>query len=172
MVEHTDADIVIVDRHGPPGAHRNDACPFVALHQPSVDCGVASVPLGSGRTERGGLDDGLLEPASGAAVAACFQRVMHEPLLPTGRVRCRPLAAFEPGADGTHAVRTLLDGERHPVRVRRRGVDGTYCGTSVPSTHRPSCAVAEGAWLTTATCAFATSMKAPRTSNGQSSRAR
>lgn len=149
LLDHTDADIVIVDRHGLPGGHWNDAYPFVALHQPSAFYGVASLPLGSGRIDRGGLNDGFLELASGAEVSAYFQRVMHERLLPTGRVRYLPLAEFEPGTGGVHAVRTLLDGERREVRVRRRWVDGTYYGTSVPSTHRPPYAVAEGAWLAT-----------------------
>lgn len=149
LLAETDADLVIVDRHGLPGGHWNDAYPFVGLHQPSVYYGVANVPLGTERIDHGGLNDGFLELASGAEVSAYFQRVMHERLLPSGRVRYFPLSEFEPGSDGTHRVRSLLSGTVTTVTARRRWVDGTYYGTRVPSTHRPPFHVADGAWLAT-----------------------
>jgi hypothetical protein len=149
LLTETDADIVIVDRHGLPGGHWNDAYPFVALHQPSVFYGVDSVPLGSDRVDRGGLNDGFLELASGAEVSHYFQQVMRTRLLPSGRVRYFPLCELRPG-DGAHRTfRTLLSGAQTTVQVRGRFVDGTYYGTRVPSTHRPSFRVAEGAWLAT-----------------------
>jgi hypothetical protein len=147
LAEDPSADIVIVDRHGLPGGHWNDAYPFVALHQPSAFYGVASVPLGSGRIDEGGLNDGFLELASGAEVSAYFQRVMHERLLASGRVRYFPLSDLQTAPDGTSSFRALLSGEQTAVHVRRRVVDGTYYGTRVPSTHRPAFEVAEGAWL-------------------------
>lgn len=149
LLAETDADIVIADRHGLPGGHWNDAYPFVALHQPSAFYGVASVPLGSDRIESGGLNDGFMELASGAEVSAYFQRVMRERLLPSGRVRYLPLSELSVGADGVHRIRSLLSGQTTDVRVRRRWVDATYYGTTVPSTHRPAFRVAEGAWLAT-----------------------
>ncbi len=149
LLAESDADIVIVDRHGLPGGHWNDAYPFVALHQPSEFYGVANVPLGSGRVDSGGLNHGFLELASGAEVSAYFQHVMHDRLLASGRVRHFPLCEFEPGADGSHRFRSLLSGETTGVQVRRRWVDGTYYGTSVPSTHRPPFRVAAGARLAT-----------------------
>ncbi|MFT3957195.1 MAG: hypothetical protein QM722_23295 [Piscinibacter sp.] len=149
LLAETDADIVIVDRHGLPGGHWNDAYPFVGLHQPSVFYGVANVPLGSERIDSGGLNDGFLELASGAEVSAYFQRVMHERLLASGRVRYFPLSEWEPGAAGGPRFRSLLSGTTTTVTVRKRWVDGTYYGTSVPSTHRPPFRVAEGAWLAT-----------------------
>ena len=36
LLDETDAHITIVDRHGKPGGHWNDAYPFVSLHQPSA----------------------------------------------------------------------------------------------------------------------------------------
>ena len=149
LLDETDADIVIVDRHGLPGGHWNDAYPFVALHQPSAFYGVNSMPLGSGRIERGGLNDGFMELASGAEVSAYFQRVMRERLLPSGRVRYFPVSELKPGADGRHVMRSLLSGASTVVNARRRLVDATYFGTAVPSTHRPAFAVGEGAWLAT-----------------------
>jgi hypothetical protein len=152
LLAETDADIVIVDRHGLPGGHWNDAYPFVALHQPSAFYGVASLPLGGDRVEHGGLNDGFLELASGAEVSAYFQRVMRERLLPSGRVRYLPLCECRPGEPspgegGRHRLRALLTGEETVVHARRRWVDGTYYGTSVPSTHRRAFRVAEGAWV-------------------------
>jgi hypothetical protein len=149
LSEDPTADIVIVDRHGLPGGHWNDAYPFVALHQPSAFYGVASVPLGSGRIYPAGVNEGFLELASGAEVSAYFQRVMHERLLPSGRVRYLPLSELATGADGTQHVRGLLAGETATVQVRRRVVDGTYYGTSVPSTHRRPYQVDDDAWVVT-----------------------
>jgi hypothetical protein len=149
LLAETEADIVIVDRHGLPGGHWNDAYAFVALHQPSAFYGVANVPLGSNRVDRGGLNDGFLELASGAEVSAYFQRVMRERLLASGRVRYFPLAELQPGSGGRHVFRSLLSAGRTTVHVRRRWVDGTYYGTSVPSTHRPAFRVADGARLVT-----------------------
>lgn len=149
LLQETDAEIVIVDRHGLPGGHWNDAYPFVGLHQPSVFYGVDNVPLGSGHVDSGGLNDGFLELASGAEVSAYFQRVMRERLVASGRVRYFPLCEWLPGSDGRHAFRSLLSGETTNVQLRRRWVDGTYYGTSVPSTHRPAFHVAAGARLAT-----------------------
>ena len=42
LIEETDAHVTIVDRHGKPGGHWNDAYPFVTLHQPSAFYGVNS----------------------------------------------------------------------------------------------------------------------------------
>ncbi|WP_298829277.1 FAD/NAD(P)-binding protein [uncultured Piscinibacter sp.] len=149
LLAESDAEIVIVDRHGLPGGHWNDAYPFVALHQPSVFYGVNNVPLGSGRVDSGGLNDGFLELASGAEVSAYFQHVMRNRLLASGRVRYFPLCEWQPASDGRHSFRSLLSGETTTVQLRRRWVDGTYYGTSVPSTHRPPFRVAEGTRLAT-----------------------
>ena len=63
--EDPTAHITIVDRHGKPGGHWNDAYSFVTLHQPSAFYGVNSMALGSGRIDQAGLNKGLAELASG-----------------------------------------------------------------------------------------------------------
>ncbi|MDP3083789.1 MAG: NAD(P)-binding protein, partial [Rubrivivax sp.] len=91
LIAETDADVVIVDRHGKPGGHWNDAYDFVTLHQPSAFYGVNSMALGSGRIDSAGLNQGLYELASGAEVCGYFDRVMQQRLLASGRVRYYPM---------------------------------------------------------------------------------
>lgn len=146
LLDETDADITLVDRHGLPGGHWNDAYPFVTLHQPSAFYGVNSMPLGTLRKDSHGSNQGFYELASGAEVSAYFQQVVQRRLLPSGRVRYHPMCEYEPDG-GTARFRSLLSGEVTEVIVRRRIVDATYYGTTVPSTHRPKYAVAEGVRL-------------------------
>jgi NAD(P)H-dependent flavin oxidoreductase YrpB (nitropropane dioxygenase family) len=70
LIDETDAHVTIVDRHGKPGGHWNDAYSFVTLHQPSAFYGVNSMALGSGRKDARGLNQGLYELASGPRSAA------------------------------------------------------------------------------------------------------
>ena len=77
LIAESDAHVTIVDRHGQPGGHWNDAYPFVTLHQPSAFYGVNSMALGSGSKDPQGLNAGLYELASGAEVLAYFDRVMN-----------------------------------------------------------------------------------------------
>ena len=86
LVAETTADVIIVDRRAKPGGHWNDAYPFVRLHGPSMTYGVNSLALGEGRIDTEGLNQGLHELASGAQIRAYFERVLHERLLPSGRV--------------------------------------------------------------------------------------
>ena len=86
LLDQSDAHVTIVDRHGKPGGHWNDAYPFVTLHQPSAFYGVNSLELGSGRKDTHGLNQGLYELASGPEVCACYDRLMRQRLLPSGRV--------------------------------------------------------------------------------------
>jgi hypothetical protein len=141
LIAETDADVVIVDRHGKPGGHWNDAYSFVALHQPSAFYGVNSLPLGTGRKDTHGVNAGLYELASGPEVSGYFDAVMRQQLLPSGRVRYFPMSDYL----GHHRFRSLLSGAETDVVVRRRLVDATYFGTSVPATHAPRYEVAEGA---------------------------
>jgi len=146
LARDPDVDIVIIDRHGKPGGHWNDAYPFVALHQPSQFYGVNSLQLGSGRVDGAGYNKGYYELASGPEVSAYFDRVMQQVLLPSGRVRYFPMSEFhwpETGV-GEAAFTALLSGETRAVRWRKRLVDGTHYGTSVPSTHKPRFDVAGG----------------------------
>ena len=133
LIEETDAHIAIVDRHGKPGGHWNDAYAFVTLHQPSAFYGVNSMALGSGRKDSIGLNKGLYELASGAEVSAYFDRVMNQRLLPSGRVSYHPMCNYL----GDGQFESLLSGLRTQVTVRKKLVDANYYSPSVPSTHRP-----------------------------------
>jgi NAD(P)-binding Rossmann-like domain len=145
LLDQSSADMVIVDRHGKPGGHWNDAYSFVALHQPSAFYGVNSMNLGSNRKDAIGVNAGLYELASGPEVSGYFDSVMRQRLLPSGQVRYLPM--HDHSGDG--AVTALLSGEKSKIRVRKKIVDATYFGTSVPATHKPRFTVAEGVRLVT-----------------------
>ncbi|WP_106275863.1 NAD(P)-binding protein [Geodermatophilus tzadiensis] len=140
LLDESDAHVTIVDRHGKPGGHWNDAYPFVTLHQPSAFYGVNSTELGSGRKDTTGPNAGLYELATGAEVCGYYDRVVTSRLVPSGRVAYLPMSEHE----GDGRVRSLLSGAETRVRVRRKVVDATYNSPSVPSTHTPSFAVAPG----------------------------
>jgi hypothetical protein len=140
LVHESDADIIIVDMHGQPGGHWNDAYPFVTLHQPSSFYGVGSMPLGHDRLDQFGLNEGLGELATGAEVNAYYEQVMHTKLIPSGRVRYFPKCRYT----GNGEFESMLTGEKHHVSVARRTVDTTYLNTAVPSTHTPAFSITDG----------------------------
>lgn len=140
LLSDTDADLIIVDRHGAPGGHWNDAYPFVTLHQPSVYYGVNSAELSNGLIDEIGWNQGLGDLATGAEITAYFDQVMRHRFLPSGRVRYFPMMDY----CGHGTFRSLLGGEPAAVNVRRRVVDTTYLQTRVPSTHTPSFSIADG----------------------------
>lgn len=139
LLEDSDASMTIVDRRHKPGGHWLDAYPFVRLHGPSANYGVNSRPLGSGLIDRIGLNQGLYELATGPEICAYFDRVMHQRLLPSGRVTWLPLGEWQDGV-----VTSRVNGARTRVAVRRRVVDATFADTRVPATHPPGFAVAAG----------------------------
>jgi NAD(P)-binding Rossmann-like domain len=143
LVSETDAHITLVDRHGQPGGHWNDAYSFVTLHQPSAFYGVNSMELGSRRTDTTGLNKGLYELASGPEISGYYDRVMKHRLLASGRVAYQPMCNYL----GDERFESLLSGERTQVRVRKKVVDATYHSPSVPSTHSPRFEVAPGVRL-------------------------
>ena len=147
LLTETNAHITIIDRHGKPGGHWNDAYPFVALHQPSAFYGVNSMPLGTHRKDTFGSNEGCYELASGAEVSSYFDKLMHQTLLPSGRVRYYPMCNYL--GDGKFV--SILSGQETQVTVRKKTVDATYYGTTVPATHTPKYAVADDAWLVTPT---------------------
>lgn len=149
LIGECDAHVTIVDRHGKPGGHWNDAYSFVTLHQPSAFYGVASTELGSGRIDSQGLNQGLFELASGPEICGYYDRVMNQRLLPSGRVDYRPMCNWlgGEGEGGEGEFESLLSGRRTRVRVRRKVVDATFYSPPVPSTHRPAFAVADGVRL-------------------------
>lgn len=148
LLAESDAHITLVDRHGKPGGHWNDAYPFVTLHQPSAFYGVASTELGTGRKDTEGLNQGLYELASGPEISGYYGRVMSSHLLASGRVSYFPMCDYTgPGPDGLHLFRSVLSGITTAVEVRRKVVDATYNSPRVPSTHTPRFAVTPGVRL-------------------------
>lgn len=153
----TGSSVVLVDRHGKPGGHWNDAYPFVRLHQPSAFYGVNSRPLGQNRIDTQGWNAGLYELASGAEVLAYYDQVMNQQFLPSRRVEYFPMSVYEPSIDGAGAVdldadgrrlyefRSLVTGQVQQVRARTI-VDATYMNVSVPSQRPPVFEVADGAF--------------------------
>ncbi len=140
LLDETDAHITIIDRHGKPGGHWNDAYPFVALHQPSAFYGVNSMRLGSGEKDVTGLNKGFYELATGSEVSSYFERVMDQRFIPSGRVSYFPMSDYL--GDGRFV--SLLSGQETKVDIRRKTVDATYYGTNVPSTHIPKFKIGDG----------------------------
>ncbi len=145
LVTETDAHVTLVDRHGKPGGHWNDAYGFVTLHQPSAFYGVASMELGSGLLDPVGLNRGMAELASGAEVCGYFDRVMNHRLLPSGRVAYHPLCNYLGDREGGGEFESLVSGERTLLTVRRKIVDARFFSPAVPSTHTRAFTVAGGA---------------------------
>ncbi len=145
LVQETNAHITIVDRHAKPGGHWNDAYPFVALHQPSAFYGVNSLDLGTNRKDTIGVNQGLYELATGSEVSGYYDKVMHQKLLPSGRVSYYPMCNYI----GDGRFESILSGQQTQVTVRKKLVDANYFGPKVPSTHTPKFSVADGVRLVT-----------------------
>ena len=94
LLAETNAHITIIDRHGKPGGHWNDAYPFVALHQPSAFYGVNSMALGSDRKDTFGPNSGRYDFALNTEVSSYFDTVMQQKLLPSGRVSYHPMSDY------------------------------------------------------------------------------
>jgi hypothetical protein len=136
LVSESDASVVVVDRNDQPGGHWTTAYPYVRLHQPSAYYGVNSRGLGSDTIDKGGLNAGYYELASGAEVCAYYDAVMHQQLLPTGRVTYLPMSEYL----GDGRVRGLGGDE---IEVSARRVVTSLVEIIVPSMRRPSYAVAD-----------------------------
>lgn len=145
MLDETDAHITLIDRHGKPGGHWNDAYSFVTLHQPSAFYGVNSMALGQNRKDTVGVNKGLYELASGAEVSGYFDRVMNQRLLPSGRVSYHPMSNYL----GDGKFESILSGDQTQVTVRKKVVNATWYGTTVPSTRAPKYKVVPGVQLVT-----------------------
>lgn len=110
-----------------------------------------SLELGSGRKDSIGYNARLYELASSAEVSSYFQKVMHQVLLPSGRVRYLPLSTFMGmSADGAN-IKAILSGQEMTVKVRKKRIDATYFSPNVPVTSAPEYRVAEGVRLVTPT---------------------
>ncbi len=141
LIDHSDAEIVMVDRHHRPGGHWLDSYPFVQLHQPSMNYGVNSTPLGLDRIELHGRDAGFSERASGTEICAYYDEVMRHRLSSSGRVRFFPMCDYL----GDGRFRSRLTGAETVVSVRRSIVDATYMASRVPATDPPPFDISDGA---------------------------
>jgi len=140
LIERCDADVVMIDRRHRPGGHWLDSYPFVQLHQPSMNYGVDSTPLGQDRVELGGRDAGFYERATGTEICGYYDEIMRHRFEASGRVRFFPMSDYL----GDCGFRSRLTGAETDVTVRRRVVDATYLTTRVPATEAPPFAVADG----------------------------
>lgn len=140
LIEHSDADVVVVERRHGAGGHWLDSYPFVQLHQPSAFYGVNSTGLGQDRIEPTGSEAGFYERASGTEICGYYDEIMRHRLLGSGRVRFFPMCDYL----GDRRFRSLVNGETSDVRVRRRVVDATYMATRVPASEPPPFAIADG----------------------------
>ena len=140
LIEHCDADVVMIDRRHRPGGHWLESYPFVQLHQPSANYGVSSTPLGSDRIELGGRDAGFHERASGTEICGYYDEIMRHRLLASGRVRFFPMCDYL----DERRFRSRLTGVETSVSVRRSVVDATYMASRVPASDPPPFDVADG----------------------------
>jgi hypothetical protein len=140
LIEHSDADVVMIDRRHRPGGHWLDSYPFVQLHQPSMNYGVNSTPLGQDRVDRSGRDAGFYERAAGTEICGYYDEVMRHRFLASERVRFFPMCDYL----GDRRFRSRVTGVETSVAVRRRVVDATYMASRVPATDPPPFEVADG----------------------------
>ncbi len=124
LIEHGDADVVMVERRHRPGGHWLDAYPFVQLHQPSSYYGVSSTPLGQGRNEPGDGDIDFYERASGTEICGYFDEIMRHRFAASGRVRFFPMCDYL----GTRSLplprHRSIDRSDRPTPSRRRDLHG------------------------------------------------
>ena len=138
LLQHSDADIVMVDRRHLPGGHWHDAYPFVRLHQAAACYGVSSTDLGKDRIDFSGHNTGMYELSSAPEICSYFAEVLNRVLLPSGRVSFLGMTEFQEREPGQYTLVSLLTGEETTVHVRRRLVDATYIEPDIPSRRRPA----------------------------------
>jgi hypothetical protein len=139
LIEHGDADVVMVERRHRPGGHWLDSYPFVQLHQPSRFYGVNSTPLGQDRVGPDGMETGF-ERASGAEICGYFDEIMRHRFLVSGRVRFFPMCDYL----GERRFRSRVTGQVTDVTVRSHVVDATYMASRVPANDPAPFDVADG----------------------------
>ncbi|MEV4644341.1 NAD(P)-binding protein [Saccharopolyspora sp. NPDC049357] len=138
LLEHSDADVVMVDRRHLPGGHWHDAYPFVRLHQAAACYGVSSTQLGEDRVDESGHNTGMYELSSAQEICHYFSEVLNRVLLPSGRVRFLGMTEFHENEPGDYRLVSLLTGQETTVRVRRRLIDATYIEPDIPSKRKPA----------------------------------
>lgn len=138
LITDTKATVAVVDRYARPGGHWTIAYPFVRLHQPSEFYGVNSRRLGDGNVDEVGWNKGMFELATGDEVCAYYAKVMHQTLLPSGRVAYYP--SHEWMGDGK--FRSILTNKVIHVGQSTRIVDATFMRVDVPAMRQPSYQIA------------------------------
>jgi hypothetical protein len=140
LLAESRSTVTIVDRYHQPGGHWTVAYPYVRLHQPSTMYGVNSRPLGDDRVDRLGWNAGLYELAGAAEICSYFDQVMRQTFLPSGRVSYFPMAEYQGGG----RFHLTTSGKEYRVTARRRIVDTTYQGVTVPAMRPPEFPIATG----------------------------
>ncbi|KAJ9607390.1 hypothetical protein H2200_008463 [Cladophialophora chaetospira] len=134
LVSDSQKTIAMVDRYARPGGHWTIAYPHVRLHQPSIGYGVNSRGFdGENKLDTHGWNKGLLELASGPEVCGYFIAVMHQTLIPSGRVKYYPKHEYT--GDGN--FKSLMTGKTYRVSEKTKIVDATYHKTEVPAMRPP-----------------------------------
>jgi hypothetical protein len=137
LLEHSNHDVILLDRRHAPGGHWLEAYPFVRLHQPSAIYGVDSTPLGTDKIETEGWNAGYYERASASEICTYYERVLNDRMLPTGRVRFLPVHNYE-GEDGDrHVATSRLNGRETRIDARRALVDARYLEATIPANRPP-----------------------------------
>lgn len=139
LITETRATVAVVDRYGRPGGQWTLVYPFVRLHQPSESYGVNSRALGEGRIDEVGLNKGMAEMATGDEILAYYSKVMHNTLLPSGRVTYYPKHEWI----GDGKFRSILTNKVISVGPNTRIVDATYMKVEVPAMKPPPYEVAK-----------------------------
>lgn len=140
LLDHTDSDVILIDRRGEPGGHWRDAYPFVRLHNVSALYGVNSRRLGADRVTRGGPEAGFMERATLPEILDYYDAFFREKVLASGRVLWLGRHEWRKGG----RAHSLEGGAEVKLRARRRVIDATFTDTRVPSTHGPGFDVAAG----------------------------
>jgi hypothetical protein len=136
----SDARVILVDRQERPGGHWLHAYPFVRLHQPAANYGVASRRLGEDRIDTSGPNAGYYERSTAAEICDYFDSVLDE-LVTSGRVTFLAATDYVGSDPDGHHVRSVLTGAETSIRARTF-VDATYVESSdIPSRHTPAFAV-------------------------------
>ena len=138
-----DSTVVMVDRRHGPGGHWLDAYPFVRLHQPSANYGVASRMLGQDRIDETGINAGFYERATSVEICDYYAQVMDRDFVSSGRVQFLARSDYRgEDADGHH-VTSMLSGNQVTVRAGKL-VDATYVHSEIPSRHAPPYEIDDG----------------------------
>jgi hypothetical protein len=134
LSESPNARVVLVDRRHRPGGHWLDAYPFVQLHQPSANYGVASQLLGEDRVDTSGINAGFYERASAPEICDYYARVMEHDFVGSSRVQFLPMSDYRGQDVDGHHVRSRITGADITIRARKV-VDATYVYSEIPSRH-------------------------------------